>query len=154
MKISTQLAYSGDYQATVREAVACEKAGLDVLWVAEAYGFDAISLIGYLAAKTERVTLAAGVLPVYTRTPALMAQTAAGLDAVSNGRFALGLGASGPQVIEGWHGVRYDQPVDYSVSVKDLRLDELKVLAGKSNMTVKQYVETYYNDSIMTPDEV
>lgn len=51
-------------------------------------------------------------------------------------------------------GIRYDQPVDYSVSVKDFRLDELKVLAGKSNMTVKQYVETYYNDSIMTPDEV
>ena len=51
-------------------------------------------------------------------------------------------------------GIRYEQPVDYSVSVKDLRLDELKVLAGKSNMTVKQYVETYYNDSIMTPDEV
>jgi F420-dependent oxidoreductase-like protein len=111
MKISTQLAYSGDYRATVREAVQYEKAGFDLIWVAEAYGFDAISLIGYLAAKTERITLAAGILPIYSRTPALMAMTAAGLDAVSGGRFALGIGASGPQVIEGWHGVPYDKPV-------------------------------------------
>jgi F420-dependent oxidoreductase-like protein len=111
MKLCTQLAYSGDYRATVQEALRYEKAGFDLIWVAEAYGFDAISLIGYLAAKTERVTMGAGVLPVFTRTPALMAQTAAGLDAVSGGRFVLGLGASGPQVIEGWHGVPYDRPI-------------------------------------------
>lgn len=111
MKIATQLAYSGSYRDTVREAIDYEKAGVDQIWVAEAYGFDAISLLGYLAAKTERVTLAAGILPVYSRTPTLLAQTAAGLDAVSDGRFALGIGASGPQVIEGWHGVPYDRPV-------------------------------------------
>lgn len=111
MKIATQLAYSGSYRDTVREAVGYEQAGVDQIWVAEAYGFDAISLLGYLAAKTERVTLAAGILPVYSRTPTLLAQTAAGLDAVSDGRFALGIGASGPQVIEGWHGVPYDRPV-------------------------------------------
>jgi len=111
MKLSTQLAYSGSHHATVQEAVDYEKAGLDLIWIAEAYGFDAISLIGYLAARTDRITLAAGILPVYTRTPTLMAMTAAGLDAVSDGRFALGLGASGPQVVEGWHGVPYDRPV-------------------------------------------
>ena len=101
MKISTQLAYSGDHQAVAQQAVEYENAGLDMIWVAEAYSFDAVSLMGYLAAKTERITIASGILPIYTRTPALMAQTAAGLDAVSNGRFALGIGASGPQVIEG-----------------------------------------------------
>jgi len=111
MKLSTQLAYSGDYRATVREVVEYEQAGLDMVWVAEAYGFDAVSLMGYLAAKTERITIASGILPIYSRTPALMAQTAAGLDAVSNGRFVLGIGTSGPQVIEGWHGVPYDKPV-------------------------------------------
>ena len=111
MKISTQLNYSGDYQAAAQQVVEYEKAGLDMVWVAEAYGFDAVSLMGYLAAKTERITIASGILPIYTRTPALMAQTAAGLDAVSSGRFALGIGASGPQVIEGWHGVPYDKPV-------------------------------------------
>ena len=111
MKISTQLNYSGDYQAVAQQAIDYEKAGLDMIWVAEAYGFDAVSLMGYLAAKTERITIASGILPVYSRTPALVAQTAAGLDAVSNGRFALGIGASGPQVIEGWHGVPYDKPL-------------------------------------------
>lgn len=111
MKISTQLDYSAGYQAAAQQVVEYEKAGLDLIWVAEAYGFDAVSMMGYLAAKTERITIAAGVLPIYTRTPTLMAQTAAGLDALSDGRFVLGLGASGPQVIEGWHGVPYDKPL-------------------------------------------
>ena len=82
-----------------------------MIWIAEAYGFDAVSLCGYLAAVTERAELATGIFPVYSRTPALLAQTAAGLDALSDGRFVLGLGASGPQVVEGWHGVVYDKPV-------------------------------------------
>ncbi|HVA44714.1 MAG TPA: LLM class F420-dependent oxidoreductase, partial [Acidimicrobiales bacterium] len=88
-----------------------EKVGLDMVWVAEAYGFDAATLMGYLAAKTERIQIASGILPIYSRTPALLAQTAAGLDYVSGGRAVLGLGASGPQVIEGWHGVAYDKPL-------------------------------------------
>src|SRR5690606_259821 len=62
-------------------------------------------------ARTERVQLASGILPLYSRTPTLMAMTAAGIDAVSGGRFVLGLGASGPQVIEGWHGVPYTKPL-------------------------------------------
>ncbi len=88
-----------------------EHAGLDLVWVAEAYGFDGPSMMGYLAALTERVQIGSGILPIYTRTPTLIAMTAAGVDALSNGRFQLGLGASGPQVVEGWHGVRYDAPV-------------------------------------------
>ena len=82
-----------------------------MVWVAEAYGFDGVSLMGYLAAVTERVEIGAGILPIYTRTPTLLAMTAAGVDALSDGRCVLGLGASGPQVIEGWHGVPYDEPL-------------------------------------------
>ena len=87
-----------------------EKVGLDVVWVAEAYSFDAPSFMGFLAAKTERVEIGSAILPIYSRTPTLIAMTAAGVDAVSGGRCILGLGASGPQVIEGFHGVPYDRP--------------------------------------------
>ena len=88
-----------------------EVAGVDVLVTGESYGFDSVSWLGFLAAVTERVELAAHVLPIYPRTPALTAMTAAGLDHLSAGRFILGLGASGPQVVEGWHAVPYDAPV-------------------------------------------
>jgi F420-dependent oxidoreductase-like protein len=111
MKISTQLGYAGGFFETVAEIQELEKAGLDLVWVAEAYGFDGVSLMGYIAAKTESVRIASGILPIYTRTPTLLAMTAAGVDALSNGRAVLGIGASGPQVIEGFHGVVYDAPV-------------------------------------------
>ncbi len=111
MRISMQLNYAGGYKEAASTVVDFEKAGLDMVWIAEAYGFDGVSLLGYVAAKTEKVVLASGILPIYTRTPTLLAQTAAGLDALSDGRFALGIGASGPQVIEGWHGVPYDKPL-------------------------------------------
>lgn len=111
MKISTMLSYAGGFQAAVDELRSLEQEGLDLVWVAEAWGFDAPSLMGYIAAQTERVTIASGILPIYSRTPALLAMTAAGVDALSGGRAMLGLGASGPQVIEGWHGVEYDAPV-------------------------------------------
>jgi F420-dependent oxidoreductase-like protein len=111
MLLSTQLQYGDDPLHNVDQAVALEKAGLDMVWVAEAYGFDAVSLMGAIAARTQRVQIGSAVLPIYTRTPALTAMTAAGLDALSGGRFHLGLGASGPQVIEGFHGVAYDKPV-------------------------------------------
>ncbi len=96
-----------------------EKAGLDLVWVAEAYGYDGPSLMGYLAALTERVEIGSGILPIYTRTPTLIAMTAAGVDALSGGRFHLGLGASGPQVIEGWHGVAYDAPLSRTREIVD-----------------------------------
>lgn len=111
MRISTLLNYSGGFRDAVDEVVALERAGLDVVWVPEAYAFDAPSAMGFLAAKTERVTIASGIVPIYTRTPTLLAMTAAGIDALSDGRCMLGLGASGPQVIEGFHGVPYDAPV-------------------------------------------
>src|SRR3982074_1038001 len=88
-----------------------EERGLEVVWVAEAYGYDAATRLGYLAARTKSVQLASGIFPIYSRTPALLAQTAAGRDEKPNGGAILGLGASGPQVSEGWHGVPYDRPV-------------------------------------------
>lgn len=111
MRLSMQLNYAGGFQESADQVVAYEQAGLDMVWVAEAYGYDAVGLMGYLAAKTETVTIASGILPIYTRTPTLLAMTAAGIDALSGGRCLLGLGASGPQVIEGFHGVAYDKPL-------------------------------------------
>jgi F420-dependent oxidoreductase-like protein len=105
------LSYAGGFKEAVKEVQLLEKAGLDMVWVPEAYSFDAPSAMGYLAANTERVTIASGILPIYSRTPSLLAMTAAGIDYLSDGRCMLGLGASGPQVIEGFHGVPYTAPV-------------------------------------------
>ena len=110
MRISTLLSYSNGMKEAVKEVQELEKAGLDMVWVPEAYSYDAPSAMGYIAAKTERVTIASGIMPIYTRTPSLLAMTAAGIDYLSDGRCMLGLGASGPQVIEGFHGVTYDAP--------------------------------------------
>jgi F420-dependent oxidoreductase-like protein len=111
MKISMTLNYAGGHEESATQAAALEKVGLDVVWVAEAYSFDAPTFMGYLAAKTDRVEIGSAILPIYSRTPTLLAMTAAGLDAISGGRAVLGLGASGPQVIEGFHGVPYDRPL-------------------------------------------
>lgn len=111
MKISMMLDYSGDPRQAAASAQDLERAGLDIAWVAELYSFDAVSILGYLAGRTETMQLGSAILPIYSRTPALTAMTAAGLDAVSGGRFVLGLGSSGPQVVEGWHGVPFDHPL-------------------------------------------
>ncbi len=111
MRIGMQLNYAGGFKETVEELGDYEKAGLDIVFVPEAYTFDAVSQMGYIAARTERLLIASGILQLYSRTPTLTAMTAAGMDYVSDGRFVLGIGASGPQVIEGWHGVPYDAPV-------------------------------------------
>jgi len=120
MKVSMPLSYAGGFKESAAQAVALEKAGLDTVWVAEAYGFDAVSLMGYLAAVTETVEIGAAILPIYTRTPSLLGMTAAGVDALSDGRCILGLGASGPQVIEGFHGVPYTQPLTRTREIIDI----------------------------------
>ena len=111
MRIGMSLNYAGGFAETVAELADYEKAGLDIVFVPEAYSFDAVSQLGFIAARTEHLQIASGILQLYSRTPALTAMTAAGLDYVSGGRFTLGIGASGPQVIEGWHGVPYDAPL-------------------------------------------
>jgi F420-dependent oxidoreductase-like protein len=109
--LSTPLQYDGNPRTTADQIAELEQAGLDMVWVAEAYGYDSPTLMGYLAAKTERLQIVAGIINVFSRTPGAILQTAAGLDNVSAGRAVLGLGASGPQVIEGFHGVPYDKPL-------------------------------------------
>ncbi|MCU0311271.1 MAG: LLM class F420-dependent oxidoreductase [Acidimicrobiales bacterium] len=120
MKLGMQIDYAGGFKASAERVSTYEKAGLDIAWVAEAYGFDGPSFMGYLAATTDTITIGAGILPIYTRTPTLMAMTAAGIDALSDGRFILGLGASGPQVIEGFHGVKYDAPLGRTREMIDI----------------------------------
>lgn len=114
MRTATTVELSGAGRETadlVALVIEAEKLGLDVCWVAEAWGADAPSALGYLAARTERMLLGSGVLQVGTRSPVLVAQTAITLSNLSNGRFLLGLGASGPQVIEGLHGVSFSRPL-------------------------------------------
>jgi F420-dependent oxidoreductase-like protein len=99
------------WQETLDFVVGAEKLGLDICWVAEAWGSDAPSALGYLAACTNRILLGSGVIQLGTRTPVAIAQTALTLAELSGGRFLLGLGASGPQVIEGLHGVPFAHPL-------------------------------------------
>ena len=120
MKLSVMLNYAGDVMAAADEAVELEKAGLDCVWVAEAYSFDAVSMMGYLAGRSSRLEIGSAIVNIYSRTPTLLAMTAAGLDAVSGGRINLGLGASGPQVIEGFHGVPYEKPLARTKEVIDV----------------------------------
>lgn len=120
MKLSMPLMYAGNPRDAADSVAALEKAGLDTVWVAEAYGYDSPTLMGYLAAKTETIEIGSAIMNVYSRTPALLAQTAAGLDNVSGGRAILGLGASGPQVIEGWHGMPYSKPLSRTREVVDI----------------------------------
>lgn len=95
----------------LRLAIEADRLGCSAVWVAEAYGSDAVSILGWLAARTERVALGAGVLQVPARSAAMTAMTASTLDLLSQGRFLLGLGVSGPQVSEGWHGVPFAAPM-------------------------------------------
>jgi len=98
-----------------REAVSwvqeAERLGVDSVWTSEAWGFDAITPLAYLAGQTTHIKLGTGIMQAGTRTPALVAMTALALASLSGGRFILGLGTSGPQVIEGWHGIPFDRPV-------------------------------------------
>ncbi|MCU1478027.1 MAG: coenzyme F420-dependent oxidoreductase [Subtercola sp.] len=113
MRLGVTIDYSHDFTAAAAETVEFERAGAEVVAVSEAYSFDAVSRLGYLAAVTSTITLASAILPIYSRTPTLIAMTAAGLDSVSGGRFELGLGSSGAQVIEGFHGVPFTAPLGH-----------------------------------------
>lgn len=111
MRTATTVELSSAADQVVTLVVEAEKLGLDVCWVAEAWGSDAPSALGYLAARTDRMLLGSGVLQVGIRSPVAVAQTAITLSNLSGGRFLLGLGASGPQVIEGLHGVSFARPL-------------------------------------------
>ena len=111
MRTATTVELSNAGGDVVTFAVEAENLGLDICWVAEAWGSDAPSALGYIAARTSRMLLGSGILQLGIRSPVLVAQTAITLSNLSAGRFLLGLGASGPQVIEGLHGVSFSRPL-------------------------------------------
>ncbi len=118
-------------------AIEAEKLGYDSVWVAEAWGSDAVSLLAWVGASTKRISLGTAILQIPSRTPALTAMTAATLDRLSGGRLLLGLGVSGPQVIEGWHGVPYGKPLTRTRETVEivrriLARDEPLVFRGES----------------------
>ncbi len=109
--VSTYTSSNEDWASALTYAVEAERLGVDSAWTAETWGYDGATPLAYLAAKTTRIRLGTGILQVGTRTPALTAMTAMSLASLSGDRFLLGLGVSGPQVIEGWHGVRFARPL-------------------------------------------
>jgi F420-dependent oxidoreductase-like protein len=113
VKVGLTIPYTDDVpREMVRAFVqAADRLGYDRVWVAEAYGWDAFTVLTEIACQTERIELATGIVNVFSRSPALLAQTAASLDRISGGRFVLGLGTSGHQVISGWHGVPFERGI-------------------------------------------
>ncbi len=111
MQIAAGIGNSDGFRELAKYMPELESAGLDFLWVAENSGLDAVSRLGYLAAVTERVQLGTHVIPIYTRNPTLIAMSAAGLDFLSDGRFNLGVGAGGLELLEGFFGTTFDRPL-------------------------------------------
>jgi F420-dependent oxidoreductase-like protein len=114
MKLGVNLGYwstAQDARDGIALAQEADRLGYAVAWAAEAYGSDVVTVLTWVAANTTRIDVGSGIMQIPARSPAMTAMTAASLDALSNGRFRLGIGVSGPQVSEGWHGVRYDKPL-------------------------------------------
>jgi F420-dependent oxidoreductase-like protein len=111
MKLGAMVGMRDDPDAFAARAKRLEDVGVEYLWTGEAYSADAVSTMGFLAAVTRKAQIGSSILPLYTRTPTVLAMTAVGIDKLSRGRCILGLGASGPQVIEGFHGLPYDAPL-------------------------------------------
>ena len=112
MRLGLSLGFMRTIQDPTPLVQEAEKLGYHSVWVAEAWGTDAVSVLGWIAARTKSIRIGSAILQMPARTPAMTAMTAATLDGLSEGRFLLGLGVSGPQVIEGWHGVPYDKPLE------------------------------------------
>ncbi|HYT09573.1 MAG TPA: LLM class F420-dependent oxidoreductase [Mycobacteriales bacterium] len=113
MRLGLNLGYwgAGNDAANLALAQEADRLGFAVVWAAEAWGSDVVSVLSWVAAHTERIDVGSAIMQIPARTPAMTAMTAATLDTLSGGRFRLGLGVSGPQVSEGWHGVRFDKPL-------------------------------------------
>ena len=112
MKFGTQVGYSGaGMDDHIAQAKLADDLGLHSIWTAEAYGSDAVTPLVWMGSHTKNIKLATGIMQMPARTPAMTAMTAATIDALSGGRFICGIGLSGPQVVEGWHGVPYGKPL-------------------------------------------
>src|SRR5688500_19676958 len=110
MRLGLQLGYTDPHEA-VELALRADRLGLDCVWTSEAWGADAVTVASWIAARTERIDVGTAIMQIPARSPAATAMTAATLDLLSGGRFRLGLGTSGPQVVEGWHGEPWGKPL-------------------------------------------
>lgn len=120
INLGSPYAHGAQWDERITYVVEAERLGIDSVWSAEAWGYDAVTPLAFLAAKTERIRLGTGIVQIGTRTPAMIAMTALTMAALSHDRFVLGLGVSGPQVMEGWHGVRFARPLQRTREVIDI----------------------------------
>lgn len=120
INLGSPYAHGAQWEERIAYVAEAERLGIDSVWSAEAWGYDAVTPLAYLAAKTERIRLGTGIVQIGTRTPAMIAMTALTMAALSHDRFVLGLGVSGPQVMEGWHGVRFARPLQRTREVIDI----------------------------------
>ena len=112
MRLGVNVGYSGStFQLPMEMIAEADRLGFHSCWAAEAYGSDAVVPLAWIAARTKQIKVASGIMQMPARTPAMAAMTAMTLDQLSGGRFIMGIGASGPQVVEGWHGVPYGKPL-------------------------------------------
>ncbi len=142
MRLGLNLGYvtsAAQLKDNLELAAAADQLGYDVVWAAEAYGSDAATVLGAIAATTTSIGIGSAVFQIPGRTPAMTAMTAATLDGMSGGRFRLGLGVSGPQVSEGWHGVRFSDPLGRTreyVQIVRQAIARRRVTAGGEHFTL------------------
>ena len=139
MDLSINVGYFGPHITDDHKLIKdLDELGVSCVWTAEAYGYDAVTPLAYFAALTKNMDIGSGIMQIPGRTPAMTAMTAVTLDKMSNGRFRLGLGVSGPQVVEGWHGVPYGKPLaktrEYVQLVKEM-FNVMEKLNIKENIT-------------------
>jgi F420-dependent oxidoreductase-like protein len=118
--IGLRLESNEHWEEAATYVVEAERLGVDCVWSHESWGLDAATPLAFMAARTSRIRLGSGIMQAGTRTPALLTMTSLSLASMSGGRFLLGLGVSGPQVIEGWHGIRFDRPVTRMREIVDI----------------------------------
>lgn len=142
MRLGLTIGYSGSNleidMDLIKEA---EALGYDSIWSAEAWGSDAVSPLAWIGAQTTRIKLGTGIMQIPARTPANTAMTAMTMDALSGGRFLLGLGTSGPQVVEGWHGQAFDKPLTWmrSTSLSSARFWSAKRRSSSRGPATRSY---------------
>ena len=121
----------GDWESAVTFAREADRLGAESIWTGESWGYDAITPLAYLAARTDNIALGTGIIQLGTRSPANLAMTAMGMQSLSDGRFRLGLGTSGPQVVEGWHGISFERPIQRTREI--IEIVRLATSGGRVN---------------------
>ena len=146
MEVSVNVGYFGPHISSEKSLIKeLDEIGISCIWTAEAYGYDAVTPLSYFAALTDKLKLGSGIMQIPGRSPAMTAMTAATLDKLSSGRFRLRIGVSGPQVVEGWHGVAYGKPLkktrEYVQIVRDILQRD-----GKTSFEGEYYNLPYKGD--------